>query len=199
MKDCFILGVTGVIGSGKSTYCKFLQEHGGFTWINADEIVHELYQNGQAGYKKIREYFGNQFVGKREVHRGRLRRLVIGAQHKLWILNKLMHPLVAHQVNNKIVQLKKLAGSHKKPILICIEAAYFDPSDLGKFIDRLLMVDAPDEIIMKRLKARKIPNKQLKTLLKFQRKNMPKGARVIRNDNSLKMFFAKNRGYIQYL
>ena len=86
MKETFVLGVTGVIGSGKSTACRILSEQLGFYWIEADAIVHELYKVGEPGYKKIREYFGDPFVGKYGVNRGRLRRFALQNPQKLWIL-----------------------------------------------------------------------------------------------------------------
>lgn len=194
MQPSFILGVTGVIGSGKSTLCKFLQEHHGFHWISADTVVHDLYRAGEPGYRKIKEYFGEQFVGQDQVHRGRLRRLVLHKPEKLWILNKLMHPLVLQEVNKKIVQLKRLAREkrrekeEKAPIKICIEAVYFEPNDLGKYIDILIIIEAKTELIFKRLAGRKIPPKDLLTLIKFQRRHLPKAGIILRNDRSFENF-----------
>lgn len=218
-----VIGVTGVIGSGKSTLCEFLCEKHGFYWINADAVVHELYRFGQPGYKKIKEYFGDQFVGPKGVHRGRLRRFILKTHQKLWILNQLIHPLVVHEVNKKIAAY---SGGNRRfpprarhsfaslsrdsplfpcfarlgnprdpslahPALICIEAVYFEPKDLGKFIDKLIIVNATDDIIMRRLAKRKIPKKQLETLLKFQRKNLPKFGVRIENDSTLQNFSKK--------
>ncbi|MBI2638444.1 dephospho-CoA kinase [Candidatus Peregrinibacteria bacterium] len=171
-----IIGVTGVIGSGKSAVCRILEEKFGFYWIDADKVVHELYLPGRPGYQKIKDYFGAQFVGKKGVHRGRLRRFLLKTPQKLWILNKLIHPLVVHEMNKKIVQSK---GNR-----ICIEAVYFEPNDLGKFVDQILVIDASDEQIFKRLKSRKIPKSQLIALLKFQRKNLPKIFKRIENNDS---------------
>lgn len=177
----FIIGVTGVIGSGKSTLCKFLADNYGFYWIHADAITHELYKPGAAGYRKIKEYFGNQFAGKHGVNRGRLRRFILKSPQKLWILNQLIHPLIIHEVNKKVVQLKSSN--------ICIEAVYFEPKDLGKFIDELFVVHCPDEkILLKRLASRKIPAKQLQTLIHFQRKNIPRFGTRIENTGSKKEF-----------
>lgn len=209
----FVLGVTGVIGSGKSTLCKFLQDKYGFYWIEADKIVRELYKADQPGYKKIREYFGEQFVGQKEVYRGKLRRLVLKNQHKFWILNKLIHPLVVHEVNKKIVQVERArkdaarideskdkdgrtAKWAAKSPKICIEAFYFEENDLRKFIDQLVIVDVADEIILKRLykkskKYKKIPADQLKILLKFQRKNLAPHGIHIRNKNTPENFYSK--------
>jgi dephospho-CoA kinase len=203
-KKSFIIGVTGVIGAGKSKVCRFLQRKYGFYWIDADAIVHELYRAGMPGYRRIKEYFGDFFAGKKEVNRGRLRKFILKSPQKLWILNKLMHSLILHEVNKKIVRISGLAGVTKnygskfmdecknsrgemaenyrcKPAMpgvmsccICIEAVYFEPQDLGKFIDQLLILDSPDESIIKRLKKRKIPQEQLIKLLEFQRKNFSK-------------------------
>ncbi len=172
-----IIGVTGVIGSGKSTVCRILEKKFGFHWIDADKVVHELYQPGRPGYQKIKDYFGVQFVGKKGVHRGRLRRFILKTPQKLWILNKLIHSLAVHEVNKKIIQSK--SGR------ICLEAIYFEPNDLGKFIHQLVIVDASDKKILRRLAKRKIPQEQLAALLKFQRKNLLKSGIAIKNEGTI--------------
>ena len=175
-----VLGVTGVIGSGRSTACRILRDEFGFHWIETDRIVAGMYLPGGIGYKKIKEYFGAQFVGKNGVLRGRLRRAVLKNQQKLWILNKLMHPLIWHEVNKKIVQLKKEDSAAR----ICVEALYFEPKDLGSYIDELVKIDASDRIIMMRLKARRVPQKQLAALLYFQRKLLPfAGFKMLKIEN----------------
>lgn len=180
-----IIGVSGVMGSGKSTFCRMLEKKFGFYWIDADAIVHDLYKPGQPGYQKIKDYFGAQFVGKKGVLRGRLRRFVLKTPQKLWILNKIIHPLVAHELNKKIVHSVGTYGS------VCIEAFYFEPHDLGKFVDQIIVVDASNEKILKRLKSRKIPKSQLLTMLKFQRKNLPKIFTKIENNHSEKALLKK--------
>ncbi|MEK7524134.1 MAG: dephospho-CoA kinase [Patescibacteria group bacterium] len=185
-----VIGVTGVMASGKSLLCRFLRDEYLFHWIETDKIVHELYQVGHLGYQKIKEYFGPQFVGPKEVYRGRLRQFIMKSSQKLWILNQLVHQLVVHEVNKKIAQIKR-AEKGKIQHSICIEAVYFEPRDLGKFIVQLIKVDAPDEVILERLKERKIPKTQIKKMLLFQRKNMPKTAQVIKNDGTELEFHEK--------
>lgn len=186
-----------MIGSGKSTLCRYLEREHGFIWIDADKVVHGLYEKGQPGYGRIKNYFGTQFVGPRAVYRGRLRRTVLQNHHKLWILNELIHPLVMNEVSKKLVQLEGV-GKSKKVCGVCIEAAYFKEKDLGKFIDRLIVVDAPNAVIKKRLlgagaagagHGRKIPLAQLEKLLKFQRKNLPKWGEVINNKSTERSFY----------
>lgn len=151
----FILGVTGVTGSGKSEFCRFLRRQFGFYWISADKIVHNLYLAGKEGYKRIEKHFGEKFIGKKCVDRGKLREFVLKNPAKLKFLNKLIHPLVALEVNKKVVQIKRDHKS-KNRIFICVEAFYFDKKNLGKFVDQIVTLDAPDEVILKRLKNRKI-------------------------------------------
>ncbi|MBI2453770.1 dephospho-CoA kinase [Candidatus Peregrinibacteria bacterium] len=188
MKKAFILGVTGVVGSGKSSLCRYLEANLGFHWINADAIVHELYRKGEPGYEKIKNYFGSRYVDKLGVNRNALRKFALKSPQKMWILNKLIHPLVFHIVNTKIAQIVR-CNKAQNNIYICIEALYFDASDLGKYVDQLLVIDAPDDVILKRLRERNIPEQELKTLLLFQRKNLAhKGIRIM-NEESLETFY----------
>ena len=76
-KNIFVLGVTGVIGSGKSVFCKFLQKFFGFHYIDADSIVRNLYLAGNDGYKRITAYFGGDFVNRTDVNRDRLRKFIL--------------------------------------------------------------------------------------------------------------------------
>jgi len=166
----FILGVTGVIGSGKSVFCKALQKLG-FAWVEADKFVHRLYVRGQPGYLKIKEKFGAEFVNSAEVDRKKLREFILKNPKRIRTLNELIHPLVAVDVNKKVDQLVR-AGKGKKPILICIEAVYLDKKNLGKFVDKIITMDAPDDVILQRLEGRGIKKGELLALLKFQRKNI---------------------------
>lgn len=196
LKKPLIIGVTGVIGSGKSTLCKFLQSKG-FYWINADKIVHELYRKGEDGYKKIKKHFGKEFVDEKGVIRDKLREFALRKPDNILVLNRLIHPLVLRKVNKKVVQLKRpgkpegLAKGKKTRLLICIEAVYFDADYLGKIIDQVIAVDASNKVIFHRLKKRNIPKQELKTLIKFQRENIKSKGLVIKNNRTEKDLYKR--------
>lgn len=179
-----IIGVTGVIGSGKSTVCALLQKRG-FTVLSGDVITHELYQKGNAGYQKILETFGPQFVNNNEVSRPKLRALVLKNHQKLWILNTLMHPIIRQVMVKKIDALRKgqrergiglddRKGSMGKSatLQVALEAIFFEPRDVGTFVSQLIRVDATDEKIIERVAAqqRDLPPTHLKQWLQNQRK-----------------------------
>jgi dephospho-CoA kinase len=139
------------------------------------------------GYKKIKKYFGNDFAGNEGVKREVLRDYVSKNPKKLFLLNRLIHPLVFKEVNKKVVQLKRLSEG-KNPLLVCIESVYFDDKRLGKFVDQFVFVDAPDKKILNRLKKRKVPKNHLQALLDFQRKNFKEKGTYINNNGSLRDF-----------
>lgn len=193
-KGVFVLGVTGVIGSGKSVLCRFLMKKHGFFWIETDKIVHELYQKGCLGYKKIKEVFGKEYVNQKEVDRGKLRGFVLKNSKKLSVLNELIHPLVSREVYKKIVQIKR-TNKTKKLIKICLEAVYFDKGNLGKFVDRMIVIGADEEIILKRIKKRRMPIYQFKKLIFFQRKIISDNQQIINNNKSLQYLYKNFQTY----
>lgn len=128
-----IFGITGYIGSGKSTVCRELARFGAQV-IDADEIVHELYQKDKDGARKIELFFGDDYLKKDgSVNRRKLRKVVFGDSRKLKILNNLIHPLVSSEIEKRLRALD--SG-------ICvIEAISFERKCLGRFIDGLIWVE----------------------------------------------------------
>lgn len=173
----FILGVSGLAGSGKSTLCRYLAERHGFVWIEVDALVRGSYRKGMQGYEKIREFFGADFVNSREVDRAVLRGHVLKNPHQLWILNQITHPIIEREVSKKIEQSRKtrsgLGFINKEKIVI--ESFYFSEDLLGKFIDQLILVDTPIDVCTKRLEKRELDFDEIDTLLTIQSKALPKG------------------------
>jgi len=135
MKKKFILGVSGCIGSGKSTALDILEKNGWFV-IDSDKIVHDLYMPDGLGQRKILDFFGDEFLLKNgSVNRAKLKKAVFCDAKKLRILNSLIHPLVF----TKIVEILDKTDALK----IALEAAYFDKSFLGKLINKLIFIERP--------------------------------------------------------
>jgi len=172
-----ILGVAGKIAAGKTTVMGFLAEFG-FVCIDADKIVHELYERGKEGQKKIHEYFGEHVIDiDGNVDRRKLGRVVFKDDKKLLELNKLIHPIV-------IKEIKKILAVTKNKN-VAIEATYFEEGSLFDLVDKILFVERPaSEVVMVLENDRKLDSDVSDNLLIME--NKPKKIDyLIKNDGSL--------------
>lgn len=162
--NLYIIGITGYLGSGKSTALSFLKKHD-FCCIDADKIVHDLYEPGKEGWQKIKDFFGEEFLDKGEgkVNRSKLRKVVFNSAPKLRILEKIIHPLVFNEMRNQIQK----ADSDK----IAIESISFDEKRMGASPDILIWIDAPlDEAYKRTNKNRKISKEEYESIISLQEK-----------------------------
>lgn len=163
MTKKYILGLAGYIGSGKSLAGNFFRGKGA-RFIDADSVVDDLYKPGREGYLKILNYFGPEFLTKKNlVNRKKLGKFVFADPHKLKILNFLIHPLVTSEIQ-KIID--KTTES-----FIVIEATYFEPKYLGKIVDAVLWIECEKRILMRRIMRKKnITPLILERVLRAQKK-----------------------------
>ncbi len=133
-KPEILLGVTGYLGSGKSTALKFFNKHDFFV-IDADNVVHELYEPGEEGWKKIKDFFGEEFLinGKGKVNRTKLRKVVFNNTAKLKILEKLVQPVVFDEIRKRIQKAK--------PQFVALESTTFDKKRLGMDVTHILWIE----------------------------------------------------------
>ena len=98
----FIVGLTGGIGSGKSTAAQYFQEFGA-TIIDADAIAHQLVKPQQPALKKIIDHFGEEFLlPNGALDRRALRNVIFdNLSERLW-LEELLHPLINQEILNQI-------------------------------------------------------------------------------------------------
>lgn len=133
-----IVGVMGKIASGKSEIMRIFEEKG-FFCIDADRIVHDLYQADGEGSKRIAAVFGDDFVDSSgAVDRVALRNEVFADENKLKLLNNIIHPIVFEEIINILSRKKEN---------VAIEAVYFDQNFLDDFVDKLIWVERPMEEI----------------------------------------------------
>jgi len=138
-----VWGIAGYIGSGKSTVARYLQEQGAFV-LDADEVVNELYQPGAEGYRKVVNFFGDEYLDAQGfLKRKKIAREIFSDPKKLKILHMLIHPLVTHTIQKKIDQA---------PLpWIVIEAVYFEKKYLQKLVTKLLWIEAPKKLLFTRV------------------------------------------------
>jgi dephospho-CoA kinase len=101
-----VIGVTGGIGSGKSTVSRLLKEMGAKV-IDADLIAHQIVEKGQPALQELEGHFGTGILTEKgTLDRKKLAALVFGDKEKLIVLNGITHRYVAEQIIESVDRLR---------------------------------------------------------------------------------------------
>jgi dephospho-CoA kinase len=144
-----IIGLTGGIGSGKSTAAKFLAELGAEV-IDLDKAGHEALSKSGGAYKKAIREFGEAILDEDgNINRAKLGRIVFEDPRALKRLNSITHPVIDKAVAAKI---KECRGRGVK--VVVLEAAALLDAGKARQADEIWVTTANEETILKRLKER---------------------------------------------
>lgn len=141
-----IIGLTGGIGSGKSTVGTLFNALG-ITVIDADQLTRQLVEPGKPAYHSIVKKFGYSILkSDKTIDRAKLRHLIYqDADTKKWI-ESLLHPLVRKLMSTQ-------AATSKSPYTILMIPLLLE-SEPNPLIDRILVVDCDEKIQIDRVKSR---------------------------------------------
>lgn len=140
------VGLTGGIGSGKSTAAALFAGHG-VPVIDADEIARQLVTPEQPAYREIVQTFGNEVVGTSgNLDRDRLRSIVFSDPEQRQRLEAILHPLVRREIQRQTQRLKAPYCIIVIPLLI--EANQRD------LVDRVLVIDVDEALQLQRVAER---------------------------------------------
>jgi dephospho-CoA kinase len=150
------IGLTGGLGSGKSTVAALLRDHG-LTVFEADALAREIMEPGQAAYRGIVEEFGPSVVRPDgTLNRPRLAGLAFG-EGRLGDLNRIVHPPVIAEQERR---MNALFANDPQAIAVVESALIFEAEAWGSVphwrerFDRIVLVTAPDELKIQRFLAR---------------------------------------------
>ncbi|MEK7251271.1 MAG: dephospho-CoA kinase [Bacteroidota bacterium] len=144
------VGITGGIGSGKSTVCKSFAKLGR-TVLSADDIARQLTDTNDEIKSSIKQTFGNKiFLPNGLVDRNALAIIVFNNQSLRKKLDAIIHPKVFTAIDNAIDQLP---SSKQKPYVV-IEAALIYESGMDERLDYIVVVNADEETRTKRVMER---------------------------------------------
>jgi dephospho-CoA kinase len=119
----YLVGLTGGIGSGKSTVAARLVEHGA-ELIDADQIAREVVEPGKPAYRKIVEHFGPGILDSEGfIDRPKLGAIVFGSEAKRAVLNELTHPPVAEEIASRLELLQAFDGVVILDVPLLVEAS----------------------------------------------------------------------------
>ncbi len=143
-----IIGITGGIGSGKSTVLNLLRDKYQAYIVEADRVAHDLMEPGQAAYEKIKAVFSETvFHADGTINRAALGQMVFQDTDRLKQLNEIVHPAVKAWIRNEIEQQKQ-SGSCQ---LFVIEAALLIEDGYTAICDEIWYVYVEESIRIKRL------------------------------------------------
>lgn len=138
------VGVTGGIGSGKSTICKLL-ENLEYPVYYADDRAKFILANDQKCKEKIITEFGVKcYLENGELNRSYLADKVFNSEQEIKKLNAIVHPLVDEDFENWLIR-------NEKSNIVFKEAALLFETGGYKKLDKIIVVDAPLEVRIDRV------------------------------------------------
>ena len=137
-----VIGLTGGIGSGKTTVAKLFKTLG-VTIIDSDIIARELVQPGTTTLHQISQHFGATVLNAHgALDRAALRQLIFNNPNKRQWLEALLHPLIRDKMSRQIKQ------TNTSYVIVVIPLLLESPKRFP--VDRILVVDVPETLQQQR-------------------------------------------------
>lgn len=141
------IGLTGGIGSGKSTVAGLFAQHG-VAVIDADQLSHELTAAGGAAIDAIRGAFGDRFIDPQgALDRVRMRSRVFSDAAAKTKLESILHPMIREETERRVLRASSAYVILMIPLLV-------ETGDPHARCDRVLVVDCPEATQIERVMAR---------------------------------------------
>jgi dephospho-CoA kinase len=191
MTNALTIGLTGGIGSGKSTVTKILAELGA-PIIDADKVGHAIYAPGGPAYDDMIGAFGGGILAEdRTIDRRKLGPIVFGDPAALKRLNSIVHPKMLARMREMIDTMR--GAGESQPIVV--EAAILIEANWLPLFDEIWLVAAAKERVIDRIERdRGLAREQTEARIKAQLSDDERrkhAAIVIDNDGSIDELRAK--------
>ncbi len=176
-----IVGLTGGIGSGKSTVSAIFKKLG-VPVIDADQIARALVEPGQPALKQIINTFGVGLLNQSgALDRNKMRQIIFQNASKKKVLESILHPLIWESMRYQVSLLKDPYSILEIPLLL--ESGKKDQ------VDRILVIDVPANVQSERVQARShLSTQEIKTIIATQidrSSRLSAADDIIINDKSL--------------
>lgn len=140
-----LVGLTGGIGSGKSTVAAMLLERGA-ELIDADEISREIVEPGEEAWGKIVEHFGDEILREDgRLDRDKLAAIVFADEAQRSVLNQITHPRVMDRMAQRMAVL-----ADTDAIVVC-DVPLLTERGSQKLFQIVVVVEAAEEVRIERL------------------------------------------------
>jgi dephospho-CoA kinase len=194
-----VVGLTGGIGSGKSAAANEFARLGA-TVVDTDVIAHELTAAGGAAIPELRAAFGDEAIdASGAMDRVKMRERVFSDPAAKKSLEALLHPMIREESRRRIEVAPGPYIIHVVPLLV-------ETADYRRRVDRVLVVDCPEDLQIARVRARNaLPEEQVQAIIATQASRADRLASaddVIDNSGSLdalcRQVAALHKRYLEY-
>lgn len=135
----YLVGLTGGIGSGKSTVAQLFAALGARI-VDTDLISHQLTQTNGAAVPAIRQVFGSEFIDAQgALDRARMRELVFTDRAAKERLEAILHPLILSQTR------EQATSPTDAPYTLIIVPLLFESGRYRNWLHRVIVVDCPEQ------------------------------------------------------
>ena len=177
-----VIGLTGGIGSGKTSAAKFFAALG-VCVIDTDEIAHELTQLHGAAISAIRQDFGEDFItAEGALNRGKMRSLVFCDSASRQKLEAILHPLIC-------MEAARSAALASSPYVVMVVPLLLETDDYREMVQRVLVVDCDEQKQIVRAMARSgLDASEVRAIMATQiarQQRLHQADDVIANDSNL--------------
>jgi dephospho-CoA kinase len=169
-----IVGLTGGIGSGKSTVARLFGELG-VHWVDADDVAREVVEPGTPALGRIAKHFGEQILtSEGALDRAQLRGIVFQQPEERAWLESLLHPIIRDEL---IRQLNP--ENYQLPYVLLVSPLLLE-TDQHELVDRIFVIDVPKDVQLERTMTRDANSReQVERIIAAQ---MPREDRLARAD-----------------
>lgn len=177
----WILGITGGIGSGKSLVTELFIKQG-IAAIDADQAARWVVAKGEPALTEIANHFGKHLLlADGTLDRAALRQIIFNNTEQRHWLENLLHPLIRQQLHNFLENAQSPYAILVSPLLL--------ETTQHQLVDRILVIDVPEEIQIARAMQRdNVTKQQISAIMQAQLSRSERLAQandIIVNDQSI--------------
>lgn len=167
----FVVGLTGGIGSGKTTVANLFAAEG-ITLVDADIVARDVVAPGSNGLKAIVAHFGVDILTPEgSLDRAKLRQRIFSHDAERKWLNQLLHPMIRQE-------MQKQVENATSPYVIMVVPLLFE-NGLDRLVNRTLVVDIPPDLqISRTVKRDNVDASQVNNIINSQCSRSEKLARA---------------------
>jgi dephospho-CoA kinase len=159
-----IVGLTGSVGTGKSTVTKFFRQLGAYI-IDWDELARAVVRPHSKAWKEIVEYFGKDFLNEDlTINRQKLAEVVFSDKEKVTKLNHIVHPEVLKEDERMTSEIKSLDPD----ALIIKDIPLLFELTRPVYVDKIVVVSASEQTQLRRLEGKGITREDAQSRIKSQ-------------------------------